>query len=132
MLPRRRTAALAAALTLAIPATALAQGAGDEQYTDPLAGEGGGGGGGNSGAGSGGGGSSGSGSASTGTGQGGAEGTGGSGAQLSSTSPDTGQSASASGAIPRTGADPGLVALVGAGLILTGAGLRVRVRRPVG
>ncbi len=131
MYPRRLAAALAAAFTLALPAAALAQGAGDEQYTDPLAGQGGGGGGGNSGSsGSSGGGGS-SGTSNSGS-QGGAEGTtSGSGSQLSSSPPDMGNGSSANGAIPRTGADPGLVALLGAGLILTGAGVRVRVRRPV-
>ena len=67
---RRRIAALACALTLAVPSTALGQSAGDDQYQDPFSGQqpqrqgqsqgsqggsggGGGGGGGNSGAGAG-------------------------------------------------------------------------------
>jgi hypothetical protein len=33
------------------------------------------------------------------------------------------------GELARTGADPGLVALLGAGMVLTGAGMRLRVRR---
>jgi LPXTG-motif cell wall-anchored protein len=115
MTPPRRIAALAAALSLALPAGALAQGAGDNQYQDPFAGE-------NSGSGSG----SGSG--------GGGEGTTGNGSL--SNSPPSGeqlasQQSTSSGELPRTGADPGLIALLGAGLILTGAGLRVRVRRPI-
>ena len=113
MMPSRRIAALAAALSLALPAGALAQGAGDNQYQDPFAGE-----------------DSGSGSGSGG----GAEGTTGNGSL--SNSPPSGQQLASqrstpSGELPRTGADPGLVALLGAGLILTGAGLRVRVRRPI-
>jgi LPXTG-motif cell wall-anchored protein len=118
MMPPRRIAALAAALSLALPAGALAQGAGDNQYQDPFAGED-----------SGSGGGSGSGS----SGGGGAEGT--DNGTLSSSPPSGEQLASqqstSSGELPRTGADPGLVALLGAGLILTGAGLRVRVRRPI-
>ena len=115
MMPSRRIAALAAALSLALPAGALAQGAGDNQYQDPFAGEDSG-----SGSGSGGG--------------GGAEGTSGNGSL--SNSPPSGeqlasQQSTSSGELPRTGADPGLVAVLGAGLILTGAGLRVRVRRPI-
>jgi LPXTG-motif cell wall-anchored protein len=115
MMSSRRIAALVAALTLALPAGALAQGAGDNQYQDPFAGE-------DSGSGSGGGG-----------GGGGAEGTNGDGSP--SDSPPSGEQlasqSTSSGELPRTGADPGLVGLLGAGLILTGAGLRVRVRRPI-
>jgi hypothetical protein len=108
----RRIAALAAVLALAAPAGAWAQGAGDTQYEDPFAGENGGNGGGGSGSGSG----------------------AGSGAnpKLSSTMPGSQGGAEGSQRLPRTGADPGLVALLGAGFLLTGAGLRVRVRRPVG
>src|SRR4051794_17818660 len=80
-MPRsRRIAVLVSSLALALPASALAQGAGDNQYTDPFAGENG------SGSGSGSGSHSGSGSGS----QGGAEGS--NGSQLSSTMP--GQQAS--------------------------------------
>jgi LPXTG-motif cell wall-anchored protein len=120
MMSSRRIAALAAALSLALPAGALAQGAGDNQYQDPFAGE-------DSGSGSG------SGSGGGGGGGGGAEGTNGNGS-LSDSPPSGEQLASqstSSGELPRTGADPGLVALLGAGLMLTGAGLRVRVRRPI-
>ena len=117
MRPPRRIAALAAALSLSLPAGALAQGAGDNQYQDPFAGEG-----------------SGSGAGSGSGGGGGAEGTSGNGSH-SNSAPSGEQLASqqstSSGELPRTGADPGLIALLGAGLILTGAGLRVRVRRPI-
>ncbi len=117
MRPPRRIAALAAALSLSVPAGALAQGAGDNQYQDPFAGE-----------------DSGSGAGSGSGGGGGAEGNSGNGSL--SDSPPAGESlasqqSTSSGELPRTGADPGLVALLGAGLILTGAGLRVRVRRPI-
>jgi LPXTG-motif cell wall-anchored protein len=117
MMSPRRLAALAVALSLALPAGALAQGAGDNQYQDPFAGE-----------------DSGSGSGGGGGGGGGAEGTTGNGSQLSNSPPSSqlaAQSSTPSGELPRTGADPSLVALLGAGLILTGAGLRVRVRRPI-
>jgi hypothetical protein len=112
----RRLAALAATLSLALPASAFAQGAGETQYSDPLAGEET---------------SSGSGSGS-GTGGGG----GGGGGELSTTPPagstesQAAQTRTPDGELARTGADPALVALLGAGFILTGAGLRVRVRRP--
>jgi LPXTG-motif cell wall-anchored protein len=117
MMPPRRIAALAVALSLALPAGALAQGAGDNQYQDPFAGE-----------------NSGSGGGSGGGGGGGGEGTSDNGSL--SNSPPSGeqlasQQSTSSGELPRTGADPGLIALFGAGLILTGAGLRVRVRRPI-
>lgn len=125
MVAPRRIAVLAAALSLSLPAGALAQGAGENQYTDPFEEEqSSSGGGGNSGA------SSGSGSQS-GTGAGG-------GGELSTTPPDDGTSESQAvrtrtpdGELARTGAEPGLIALLGAGFVLTGAGLRVRVRRPL-
>jgi hypothetical protein len=127
MPPRRRIAALAVGLALICPAGAFAQGAGDNQYQDPFAGEDGSG--------------SGSGSDSSGSGGGGGGGGGGgssssSGSSPSNTAPGTSEQAAAQTATPagelaRTGADPGLVALLGLGFVLTGAGLRVRVRRPV-
>jgi hypothetical protein len=107
MLEKRHVAAGLAVLSLAFPAGALAQGAGDNQYEDPFAEEG----------------------------QGGAGGQGGNGDMdsLSGNAPGTNAKASArSGELARTGAEPGVVALLGAGLLLTGAGLRIRVRRPVG
>jgi hypothetical protein len=118
MRTRQISAALAAALALAAPTVAHAQGAGDNQYTDPFAGENG------SGSGSSGSGSSGS-SSGSGSTQGGAEGS--SNAQLSNAPPGS----AASGQLARTGADPGLLALLGAGFVVAGVGLRVRVRRPL-
>ncbi|MDX6648181.1 MAG: hypothetical protein QOJ97_132 [Solirubrobacteraceae bacterium] len=122
MLSPRRLAALITAATLAFPAGALAQGAGETQYSDPFQGQGGSG---SSGSGSGSSSGSGSGSNASGTG---------SGSQLSTTPPgssQTGATRTATGQLPNTGAEPGLLALLGAGFILTGAGLRVRVRRPL-
>jgi hypothetical protein len=123
MPPRRRIAALAVGLALICPAGAFAQGAGDNQYQDPFAGEDG----------------SGSGSGSDSSGSGGGGGGGGSrssGASPSNTAPgvteqSAAQTATPAGELARTGTDPGLVALLGLGFVLTGAGLRVRVRRPV-
>jgi hypothetical protein len=123
---RNACAAVAATLVLgAFPALARA-GAADNQYQDPFAGEedgsqnqsSGGGGGGSGGGGSGGGGSS----------QGSSQGS--SPSRFDNSPPE--RSGQSTGQIPRTGADAGLVALLGAGLVLTGAGLRVRLRQPVG
>ena len=127
----RRIAALAGTVALVLPVPALAQGAGDEQYTDPLAGEDGRTPGTGSQTGSG---SQGSGSGSSGGGGGGGGGQGGS--PLSDVPPDLTEKQAAnsrtpSGELARTGAEPGLIALLGAGFVLTGAGLRVRVRRPL-
>jgi len=110
---RRLATASLAALALAAPATALAQGAGDDQYQDPFGTQ---------------------------------QGDGGSGGDSSDEAPDTtpapaspaaepaGASAPeeqaaepATAQLPRTGSEPGLIALAGAGLILTGVGLRLRV-----
>jgi LPXTG-motif cell wall-anchored protein len=127
MLAPRRLAALTAAATLAFPAAALAQGAGQTQYSDPFQGQGGSGSSSGSGSGSN---TSGTGSTSTGAGSAGT----GSGSQLSTTPPGSSQAGAtrtATGRLPNTGAEPGLLALLGAGFILTGAGLRVRVRRPL-
>jgi LPXTG-motif cell wall-anchored protein len=130
MLSPRRLAALTTVATLAFPAGALAQGAGQDQYSDPFQGQSGSG---SKGSGKGSTGnrsvSTGTGSASTGTGTGT-----GTGSQLSTTPPassQTGATRTATGRLPNTGAEPGLLALLGAGFILTGAGLRVRVRRPL-
>ena len=121
----RRLATLALAASLALPAVAHAQGgAGDDQYQDPF---------GNSGA------SSGSGSNS---------GSGGGGSNQSNPPPlssappaasapapttttvPAASAATAQGAqLAATGADPMLVALLGAGLVMGGAGLRLRLRR---
>ena len=127
MLRPRRIAALASTVALALPAPALAQGAGDEQYTDPLAGENGR----TSGSGSGSNPSSGS---TTGSRTGTTTGRGGSRLSDVPPGPDEQQAANTRtprGELARTGAEPGLIALLGAGFLLTGAGLRVRVRRPL-
>jgi len=124
MLAPRRLAALTTVATLAFPAGALAQGAGQDQYSDPFQGQSGSG---SKGSGKG---STGTSSAGTGTGSAGT----GTGSQLSTTPPassQTGATRTATGRLPNTGAEPGLLALLGAGFILTGAGLRVRVRRPL-
>ena len=129
----RPLATLLAALLLAFPAAAFAQGAGDDQDQDPFGdepsqGSGGGGGsdsdgglsdeppvsgGGSSGSGSGGSGSSGSGSSGGGT------------------APSAGtEAAQATGQLPNTGAEPLLLMGVGAAFVLTGVGLRLRTIDP--
>jgi hypothetical protein len=139
----RRSALAALAVLLAAPSSgALAQnGAGDNQYTDPFAGSGGGSHSGSK-----------SGSSGTGFGGGGGSQTSSSGTSsgtpsLSSTPPSSGTSSgtntssapseaqaaaqptgvTATG-LPATGGEPGLVALLGAGMLLAGTGLRVRLR----
>jgi hypothetical protein len=121
-----RRAALVAALvlglglaTIAAPA-AWAQSAGDEQYQDPFAGQGGG----SSGGGSSGGGSSGSsGSAAPAA-----------PAPTSTPGPAGATSAAAQAVaaqpsqLPRTGSDAWRLALVGAVLVIAGVGLRLRLR----
>jgi hypothetical protein len=133
----QRLAALAIAALLAAPGTALAQSAGDNQYQDPFGNQGSGGG---SGSGSSG---SNSGSGSSGGGQSGdsqGSGSGSSGQSAdtgsSQTSPSTGTTdaqgsqTTAGRQLPRTGGEPGLVALLGAGMTFGGLALRRRVRRP--
>ena len=117
MVDPRRIAALSVAASLAVPAGAFAQGAGETQYGDPFEGEE---------------------RAQTGTGSGTQSGGGGGGEpELSSTAPSgttesqAAQTRTPSGELARTGAEPGLIALLGMGFVLTGAGLRVRVRRPL-
>jgi hypothetical protein len=122
-----RFAMLLVALVLALSGVAHAQGAGDNQYQDPFAGKGGGG----QTKGGGGSGSSGSSSGSSSSSSGSSSSSSGSSSQQFSGSPP-GMSSSASGRIPRTGAEPITVALLGMGLVLAGVGLRLRVRRPVG
>ena len=128
---RSRTAALVAALAmLALPATSLAQSAGDDQYQDPLANSGGGstnghitnttGGGssnsGNSGSGGGGGSSSGSSSPSTSSNVPTASST------SSGTAPTTGEAASGTpkGQLPRTGFDVIVSFELGIAMLLAG------------
>lgn len=123
------------------PAAAFAQGAGDDQYQDPLAdqpgteqaqdgldqappGDGGG---------SGGGGSGGSGGGSGGSGSAGSGGSGGSGGDSGAGSPGaTGAEATpADGrALPNTGSEPVLLAYVGLTFLLIGVGLRLRTIDP--
>ena len=124
---RTRTAALLVSLAmLALPATSLAQSAGDNQYTDPLAGgggstsghitnaNGGGGGGSSSGSGSGGGStSSGTPSTSSNVPTASASGT---------TTPTTGEAASGTpkGQLPRTGFDVIVSFELGLAMLLAG------------
>jgi LPXTG-motif cell wall-anchored protein len=138
----RRLAAPVAAFILTLsPAAALAQSSGDQQYADPFAnnGQNQSGGGGSSG---GGGGSGGGGSSSSGGGQGQAvpsagqgqaapsaggvaasqaQGTTGTASQGSGTAAQSG-----SRELPRTGLDAGVVAVLGAVLLLAGLALRRR------
>jgi LPXTG-motif cell wall-anchored protein len=116
MLSWRSVCTLALALVLALPATALAQNAGDQQYTDPLApGESQGGGGGDG--------------SGTPPGSTGSQGSAGSAqAQEPSASaqaqPTQGGDSSE---LPRTGFPAGVLALAGAGMLAGGAALRRRV-----
>ena len=101
--PRRSAAVLALAAALAFPAVAVAQSAGDNQYEDPFGGKG----------------SSGSSQSSSGSSSGsGSSGSGGGGSPGSA----SGQQ------LARTGSETWLVALAGGGLLLTGVGLRLRLR----
>ena len=122
---RRPLALLACDILVAVPSSALAQSAGDDQYSDPL--------GSNPSADSG---NSGSGSKQPSQSQSpappaapsssGTSGTTGSGTS-SGGSKGSGSRATASGRheLPRTGGEPGLIAALGAGLLLTGAGVRL-------
>ena len=133
----RRLATLLAALFLVFPASAAAQGAGDDQYQDPFGDEpsqsdSGGGSGSDGGLSdeppvSGGGSSSGSGSGS-GSGSSGS----GSGASGSGTAPSTttAPTAQAAGQLPNTGSEPLLLMGLGAAFVLTGVGLRLRTIDP--
>ena len=119
MTARRTTASIASALLLAVPAPALAQSAGDDQYADPIeqpappsdtSGTSGG--------------SGGSGGGDTGSGSGVAPST---PAQPSAPADPGAATAvtTAGGELPRTGADIALLCLVGAAFLLGGAGLRL-------
>jgi LPXTG-motif cell wall-anchored protein len=134
--PQRLTA-LAIAGLLAAPGTALAQSAGDNQYQDPFGSQGNGGGqsGGSQGSGGGSGQSSGdqsSGSqSSSGQSSSGQSSDGGSSVSSSTGTTDAQSSQTTSSReLPRTGGEPGLVALMGAALTLGGVALRRRIRRP--
>ncbi|HYY05100.1 MAG TPA: hypothetical protein VE997_00880 [Candidatus Limnocylindria bacterium] len=119
--PRRLAAVIA--LSLAFPAAALAQGgAGDQQYLDPFGASGGSG-------------SSGGGSKTKTPPR--LRSTPPAAAPTSSTPqpsttvpPATSQEAGGGGGLElaATGADPAILAALGAGLVLTGAGLRLRLR----
>ncbi len=100
---------LVATAVVALPATALAQSAGDDQYQDPLGASGGGGGSSNSGA------------------KGAANGGGSGSAGDSASSAQADPSASGQGnQLPRTGLPAGVLALSGATML--GAGLLLRRR----
>ena len=119
--PKRLAAALVSLLLLGAPApAALAQSAGDEQYQDPLPqappGDGGGGG------------------AAGGDGPPiPPQGPDSTGAPPSDSGPDATTGApgatTAAGELPRTGAEPVLMAAFGFALLLTGAGLRLAAPR---
>ena len=131
-------------LALALPGTALAQGAGDDQYQDPFGdqpvqndsqGSGDGGDGGLSDTPPGGGsGDSGSGSGSSGSGS--------SGSGSGATPPSTGETGTAEpgtapevdeqvpGQLPNTGADARVMLLLGLALVLMGVGLRLKTIDP--
>jgi LPXTG-motif cell wall-anchored protein len=126
---RSLVAPLAALILTLSPAAALAQSAGDQQYADPFGNnEQNESGGGSSGGGGGSGGSSGGGqsqSAPSTSGVAGAQAQGTTGTATSSSSTAT-TAQSQSGQLPRTGLDAGLVAALGAVLLLAGLALRRR------
>jgi LPXTG-motif cell wall-anchored protein len=141
---RRSVAACLTALLLAAPGAAWAQGAGDDQYEDPFGDTPAQSGGGGSGSGSGDsglspepqvpggsqGGSSGSSGSSPGSpGSAGSEGSqGGPDGEAGSAGEDADEAAERR--LPNTGSDPRLIAVLGAGLALVGAGLRLRTVDP--
>jgi hypothetical protein len=108
MLRLRTHLALAAVLALLGPGAALAQNPGDEQYSDPLAPNE------QPGGGSGGGGDSDSGSPSAGEAQ-------------ADDETGSGSGSRDSGELPRTGLPAGVMALLGAGMLASGAALRRRL-----
>ena len=131
----RRFVTLLAALTLAVPGTAFAQGAGDDQYQDPFGDEPSQ----SDGAGSGGDGGglsdsppvTGGGSSGSSSGGGSSSGSGASGAGASETATQTpAATAQASSQLPQTGSEPLLLMGLGAAFVLTGVGLRLRTIDP--
>lgn len=120
------TVLLALLVAVALPAAAVAQSSGEDQYTDPLQG------GGSSGGGSSGGGSGGSGGGSGGSGGGGGNAPANSAqAPSAETAPTRTQAAPVQptrdrNELPRTGFPVAL--LIGSGLIMVGSGLAVRRR----
>ena len=118
---RRSVLAAGAAAVLALPSAAAAQSAGDQQYQDPFPASGG------SGGSSGSSGSSGS-TQQTASSNSSSSGTGSDAGQLSAGPPPGSSSSTATGAqLPATGADVGLIAALGVGLLCTGLGLRLRM-----
>ena len=105
-----------AALVAALPAAAVAQDAGTNQYQDPLAGEPGAGGNGNGNSGGGGGNTT-------------SPGSGTQGVQSDATADGT-QSAQSGDQLPATGTDAWLLALAGSMLLAGGLGLRRVADRP--
>jgi hypothetical protein len=120
-----RLATLFTVLLLALPGAAFAQGAGDDQYQDPFGDE----------------------QSQDDTGSSGDDGglsdsppsasssnnsTSGSNGDTSGTPAPTAPSASASasGSLPRTGGDPLILVALGAGMVLTGVGLRLKTIDP--
>jgi hypothetical protein len=129
---RRLAAPLAALILAAAPSAAVAQNAGDEQYADPFANEGGA----QSGGGSNNSGSGGSGNSSGSSGSNGSNGSAGvagttaqatPSAQTTTPSTSAAQTTASAEELPRTGLDAGVVAAVGAALLLTGLALRRRL-----
>jgi hypothetical protein len=120
---RSRTAALVAALaTLALPASSLAQSAGDDQYSDPLAGGSTGGHISNTNGGGGGSSGSGSGSSSSGTPSTTSNVPTANSAGTGTATPTTGEAASGTpkGQLPRTGLDVIVSFELGLAMLLTG------------
>jgi len=135
MLRSRAFALLLAVVLLALPATSFAQSAGDDQYQDPLAGQGGGstsddqapsGSTGTTGGGTTGGGT-------TGTGTTGTSGSTTAPTTTTGTPPTTVASSGAEGSptppgeLPRTGGSPIMVSIFGFAMLLMGTGLRAAV-----
>ena len=111
----RSVSTVAVAALLALPAAAPAQNAGDQQYTDPLA----------PGQGDGGGGDSGSTAPAPSSPSSGSQGT--AGAAQGAPAATQSQAGGDSDGLPRTGFPAGLIALLGAGFVAAGAGLRRRL-----
>jgi len=121
MLRTQTTAAIAIAASLALPGTALAQSAGDNQYVDPLAGQSSHHHSTSSNSGTSGSGTSSSTSASTSTGSSGSSGSSASGSSASGTA---GSSAANGRQLPRTGFELLIPIELGLALLLTGFTLR--------
>ena len=130
---RPRLIACLLALGLAVPSSAFAQGAGNDQYQDPFGDEPAQSDGGTSGSSGEDGGLSntppGGGSGTSGTS--GSEGSTGTSPDTTTTSPSTGtETAGTAQTLPNTGSDPRVLALFGMALLLFGVGLRLRTIDP--